>query len=91
MCRISRHTAYGLAHEHVKRHLVDGRAATLGVTKRIHVGAHMIHHGDEGRASAKRILGRAVAPGFHLVMGELREDDRPREKLVRRHVVGQGD
>jgi hypothetical protein len=59
------------------------------MAERIYMRADVIHHGKERRASAERILGRSVAPGFHLVVGELREDDRSREELVRRHVVGE--
>ena len=81
--------ARGLADEHVERHLVDAGAAALDVTERVDVGSDVIHHRDEGRAAAERILGRAVAPGLHLVVGEMRKDDRPRKELVRRHVVGE--
>ena len=82
--------AHRLAHEHVERHLVDGGAAPLGMHEGIDVRAHVIDHADVGRAAAERIFRRAVAPGLHLVMGEVRQDHRPREELVARHVVGQG-
>ena len=41
---VSQIQADGLAHEHVERHLIDGRAAALGVTKRVDVGTDMVHH-----------------------------------------------
>src|SRR5262245_15268081 len=86
---VSKVEADGLSDEHVERHLVDAGSAPLDVTERVNVCPDVIHHRDEGCAAAKRILRRAVAPSLHLIMGEVREDDRTRKELVRRHIVGE--
>ena len=62
-----------LAHEHVERHLIDGRAAALGVQNASTWVPTWSIMPRICRASAERVLGRAVAPGLHLVMRESAE------------------
>jgi hypothetical protein len=55
------------------------------------VRADVIHHRQKRRASAERILGRAIAPGFHFIVREMWKDHRSGKELMSRHVVGQRD
>ena len=54
---------------------------------RVDMGADVIERGDEVRLERHRVAGFAEIKGLGGLVAKMGGDDRPLEKLVRRHVV----
>src|SRR5262249_29701765 len=76
-----------LPHEQVERHLVHRLPLRIDVLEGIDVRADMIEHRDEVCLERHRVAGHAEIEHLRRFMVEVRGDDRPLKKLMRRHVV----
>jgi hypothetical protein len=76
--------AEGFAHEHIERHLIDGRTVRIYVAKSVHMRAHMLEHCDKIGLESHRVARDAEIERLGVFVAHVCGDDRPLKQLLAR-------